>query len=85
MGSIWSTGSGVVFRRSAINDIGGWPFGSLCEDVLFSFMLLSKGYKTAYVHEQLQTGLVPDSMAGRKFKHYYRQNHTHSIRFETEN
>jgi cellulose synthase/poly-beta-1,6-N-acetylglucosamine synthase-like glycosyltransferase len=67
LGISWCTGSGVVFRRSVITEIGGWPVTSLCEDVLCSLKMISKGYKTAYLHERLQVGLVPETLAGRKF------------------
>ena len=57
----WCTGSGYAVRRVAIDSIGGWPTGSLAEDVFTSSMLLGKGWKTAFVHEPLQWGLVPET------------------------
>jgi cellulose synthase/poly-beta-1,6-N-acetylglucosamine synthase-like glycosyltransferase len=68
MGVCWYTGSGAVLRRSVLEELGGWPVGALCEDVLCSFMMFSRGYNVGYVHEFLQTGLVPDSIVGRKFE-----------------
>ena len=65
MGVPFCTGSGIIFRRSIIEEIGGWPITSLCEDVLFSFMMYSRGYKIAYIHEYIQSGLVPESIVGR--------------------
>lgn len=50
-------------RRSAVDQIGGFPIGSLAEDVCTSTMLLGAGFKTAYIHEPLQYGTVPDSFA----------------------
>lgn len=64
MGIAWCTGSGVVFKRRIIDDLGGWPTASMAEDVLLSSMMHGAGYKTAYVHEFLQCGLIPDTIAG---------------------
>ncbi|ETI20843.1 hypothetical protein G647_07186 [Cladophialophora carrionii CBS 160.54] len=63
-GVAWCTGSGYAVRRVAIESIGGWPTGSLAEDVFTSSMLLGHGWKTAFVHEPLQWGLVPDTFTG---------------------
>ena len=51
-------------RRSALDQIGGFPTGSLAEDVCCSSMLLGAGWKTCFVHEALQYGMVPDSFSG---------------------
>ncbi|KAJ6135227.1 hypothetical protein N7512_000387 [Penicillium capsulatum] len=56
----WCTGSGYIVRREALEDIGNFPLGSLAEDVATSTMMLGKGWKTAYVHEPLQFGTVPE-------------------------
>lgn len=63
-GVAWCTGSGYVIRREALHSIGGWPTGSLAEDVYTSSMLLGAGWRTAFVHEALQYGTVPDTFAG---------------------
>lgn len=63
-GVAWCTGSGYAIRRLAIDEIGGFPTGSLAEDVCCSSVLLGAGWKTAYVHEPLQYGTVPDSFGG---------------------
>ncbi|KAI1627542.1 glycosyl transferase [Exophiala viscosa] len=60
LGVAWCTGSGYVIRRTAIDQIGGFPRGSLAEDVATSTLMLGKGWKTAYVHEPLQYGTVPE-------------------------
>lgn len=60
MGVAWCTGSGYVVRRTALDQIGNFPCGSLAEDVATSTLLLGKGWKTAYVHEKLQFGTVPE-------------------------
>ncbi len=64
IGSAWCTGSGYAVRRSALDQIGGFPTGSLAEDVCCSTLLLGAGWKTCYVHEALQYGMIPDSFSG---------------------
>jgi len=63
-GVAWCTGSGYAIRRLALDGIGGFPTGSLAEDVCCSSVLLGAGWKTAYVHEPLQYGTVPESFSG---------------------
>ncbi|PHH67501.1 hypothetical protein CDD82_1418 [Ophiocordyceps australis] len=60
LGVAWCTGSGYVVRREALEEIGNFPLGSLAEDVATSTLMLGRGWKTAYVHEPLQFGTVPD-------------------------
>ncbi|KAH6633771.1 glycosyltransferase like family 2-domain-containing protein [Boeremia exigua] len=55
------TGSGWVMRLTAIAEIGGFPSQSLTEDLLCSHLLLGKGWRSAYVQEELQWGLVPET------------------------
>ncbi|KAG6038736.1 hypothetical protein E4U41_003787 [Claviceps citrina] len=64
MGVAWCTGSGYVVRREALDDIGNFPLGSLAEDVATSTLMLGKGWKTAYIHEPLQYGTVPEDFGG---------------------
>lgn len=64
LGVAWCTGSGYVIRRNALNQIGQIPVGSVAEDVLCSTMLLAEGWRTAYVHEPLQFGTVPEDYGG---------------------
>lgn len=60
LGVAWCTGSGYIVRRTALDEIGNFPLGSLAEDVATSTLMLGKGWKTAYVHEPLQFGTVPE-------------------------
>ncbi|KAI7977684.1 hypothetical protein EIK77_010275 [Talaromyces pinophilus] len=64
LGVAWCTGSGYVVRREALDDIGQFPLGSLAEDVATSTLMLGKGWKTAYIHEALQFGTVPEDYGG---------------------
>jgi cellulose synthase/poly-beta-1,6-N-acetylglucosamine synthase-like glycosyltransferase len=63
-GVAWCTGSGYAIRRKALESIGGWPVGSLAEDTFTSSLLLGSGWKTAFCHEALQYGTVPDTLTG---------------------
>lgn len=60
LGVAWCTGSGYVVRREALDQIGNFPLGSLAEDVATSTLMLGKGWKTAFIHEPLQFGTVPE-------------------------
>lgn len=56
------TGTGFIVRRSAIDDIGNWPLADTGEDYMCSIMLSNAGWKIAFVQEDLQIGLAPDSL-----------------------
>jgi cellulose synthase (UDP-forming) len=52
-----------VFRRTALEQIGGFPQESLTEDFELSVHLHERGWRTAYVPEVLARGLGPEDMA----------------------
>jgi len=54
-------GSAAVLRREAIEAIGGIVSGHATEDNVTSIAMLAKGYRTAYLNEQLSWGLAPES------------------------
>lgn len=56
-------GSGYIVRRSALNDIGGWPKVPVGEDIFCSYMLAGHGWGIAFVKEFVQYGLTADSFA----------------------
>ena len=58
------TGTGLVLRRSAAEQIGGIPTDQTSEDLMTSLLLCAAGWNTAYVWEPLQWGLVPNSFTG---------------------
>lgn len=66
MGAAWCTGSGVVFKRFIVDELGGWPTPSMAQDQLLSSLMNGAGYKTAYLREFLQVGMVPESIINRK-------------------
>lgn len=65
----WCTGSGWIIRRSALDAIGGFPLGSLTEDILTSMLLLTKGWRVANVPEALQYGLMPETFSAQCKQH----------------
>ncbi|CAN5392503.1 hypothetical protein BH10ACT3_BH10ACT3_11880 [soil metagenome] len=61
--SVFCCGTNVVFRRSALDDIGGFPEDSVTEDFALSIRLHSRGWSSRYVAEVLASGLGPEDMA----------------------
>jgi len=57
--AVFSCGTNVVFRRSAIKAIGGFPEDSITEDLRASILLIDKGYTSMYVSKVLAEGLGP--------------------------
>jgi cellulose synthase/poly-beta-1,6-N-acetylglucosamine synthase-like glycosyltransferase len=57
-------GSGGVIKRSAIEEIGGWPEETLTEDIDLSTTLFSRGYFSRYVNPIGCKGLLPSSFSG---------------------
>lgn len=55
-------GTGFVVRRQALNQIQGFPIGNYSGDGITSVYLAAKGWKTKYVPETVQWGLVPDTV-----------------------
>ncbi|HEX6460646.1 MAG TPA: glycosyltransferase [Thermoleophilaceae bacterium] len=63
IGATFCCGTNVLFRREALEDIGGFPEESLTEDFELSIEMHSRGWKSAYVPEVLASGLGPEDMA----------------------
>ncbi|CAF1017911.1 unnamed protein product [Adineta steineri] len=57
-------GSGVLIKSSIIDELNGFPTDSITEDFHFSFSIHKLGYKSVYITEHLQFGLIPDSLIG---------------------
>ncbi len=55
-------GTNVVFRRAAVDDIGGIYTDSKSEDVWTSLMIHERGWRTVYVPEVLAVGDAPDTI-----------------------
>ncbi len=59
--SAFFAGSGGIFRRSCLEEIGGFKTETLTEDLHTSMELHSRGYKSFYVNKDLSAGLSPES------------------------
>ena len=62
LGAAICNGSGFVFRREAVDSIGGWPQVEAGEDLMCSSLLNHAGWKVLYSLDGLQQGLAPGSL-----------------------
>ncbi len=63
LGSVPAIGANCVFRRTALDSIGGHAPG-LTEDMHTAMLLHSKGWKSVYIPTILNRGLVPWNFSG---------------------
>jgi cellulose synthase (UDP-forming) len=61
-GASFSCGSGVIWRISAVESIGGFVTWNLVEDLTTSYYLHVAGYRSEYHNEILTIGLSPDDI-----------------------
>jgi len=61
--AMFCCGTNVLFRRSALENAGGFPESSLTEDFELSVVLHEQGWRSIYVNEVLAQGLGPEDMA----------------------
>jgi cellulose synthase (UDP-forming) len=61
--AMFCCGTNVVFRRAALEDVGGFPTESVTEDFELSIHLHERGWRSRYVPEVLAHGLGPEDMA----------------------
>ena len=57
-------GSGAVFRRAALDDVGGFAMTTITEDLHTTMLLHGRGWKSVYVNRDLSAGLAPESFDG---------------------
>lgn len=62
--AMFCCGTNVVFRRTALTDVGGFPTESVTEDFELSIRLHERGWESDYVPRVLAVGLGPDDMRG---------------------
>lgn len=55
-------GTSFVIRRDAITEAGGFPTGSVCEDIYTTYTLMRFGWVTRWLNERLSNGLSADSI-----------------------
>jgi len=63
LGATFCCGTNVVFRRAALDAVGGFPTNSVTEDFELSLTLHELGWHTAYLPKVLARGLGPEDMA----------------------
>ena len=63
-------GTGVIYRRSALDKIGGIPTSTVTEDTHTSLCLHKAGYQTVYINEPVAYGL-----AAADLSEYYKTRH----------
>jgi len=61
--AVISCGSGVVYRRAALAELGGFATWNILEDSTTSYELLSRGWKGIYFPYALSRGLAPLNLA----------------------
>jgi len=62
-GAMFCCGTNVVFRRRALEQVGGFPEDSITEDFQLSIQLHERGWRSAYIPEVLAQGLGPEDAA----------------------
>lgn len=62
-GAMFCCGTNVLFRRTALEDVSGFPQDSVTEDFELSILLHERGWRSRYVPEVLAKGLGPEDMA----------------------
>jgi cellulose synthase (UDP-forming) len=63
LGAIFCCGTNVVFRRTALEEVGGFSEDSVTEDFELSVRIHEAGWRSVYVPEVLACGLGPEDMA----------------------
>lgn len=61
--AMFCCGTNVLFRRTALESVGGFPTDSITEDFVLSVQLHERGWETRYLPEVLAVGLGPEDMA----------------------
>ncbi len=62
-GGAFFVGSGAVFRRKALDSIGGFQLLSITEDIHTSQHVHAAGWKSAFVNKDLAVGLSAENLA----------------------
>lgn len=61
--SVMYIGSNAVFRRKALDSIGGFSTGVITEDLATGMFIQAKGWETRFVNKNLASGLAPENFA----------------------
>jgi cellulose synthase/poly-beta-1,6-N-acetylglucosamine synthase-like glycosyltransferase len=60
--AVFCVGTNVIFRRTALEEIGGLYTASSSEDIWTSIELHRRGWRSVFVRETLARGLAPESL-----------------------
>ncbi|WP_199500106.1 glycosyltransferase family 2 protein [Methylovirgula sp. 4M-Z18] len=60
--SAFCVGTSFVVRRDRVNEIGGFPYEAVSEDLNLSYTLLRHGYVTRWLNESLSVGLAAEGL-----------------------
>ena len=63
-GTLFSCGTNVVYRRSALASVGNFDESSIVEDIATSTRMAAAGWKGVYLNEPLVYGRAPVTMEG---------------------
>ncbi|MEC4890674.1 MAG: glycosyltransferase [Nitrospira sp.] len=62
--SAFFAGSSGLFRRAALQEVGGFREETVTEDLHTSLLVHAKGYRSCYVNRVLSAGLLPETLDG---------------------
>ena len=62
-GAMFCCGTNVLFRRTALESVGGFPTDSITEDFALSVKMHERDWESRYLPEVLAVGLGPEDMA----------------------
>jgi len=62
--SAFSCGSGVIYQREALKEVGGFSTWNIVEDVHTSMLLHEKGWRSVYYNHPLTKGTAPADIYG---------------------
>lgn len=76
-------GTGVVYRRAALDAVGGIPTATVTEDIHTSLRLHKAGYKTVFLNESVAYGVAASDL-GEYYKTRHRWGHgnLHALKLE---
>jgi biofilm PGA synthesis N-glycosyltransferase PgaC len=60
-GTLVAQGAFSIYRRAALEEVGGWPH-RVGEDIVLSWALLERGYRIGYADDALAFTNVPDNL-----------------------
>lgn len=59
--AVMYVGSNAIFRREALESIGGFTTGVITEDMATGMFLQAKGWQSGFINENLASGLAPET------------------------